>query len=72
MAKREDREPGRAGQRAVGTRWEGSAQELFVGLREWRELHPRASLAEIEAELDRRSGRGAGPAGARLRGPAGQ
>jgi hypothetical protein len=57
MAKREGREPGRAGQRAVGTRWEGSAQELFVGLREWRELHPRASLAEIEAELDRRLSR---------------
>ncbi len=57
MAKREEREPGRAGQRAVGTRWEGSAQELFVGLREWRELHPRASLAEIEAELDRRLSR---------------
>lgn len=57
MAKRADREPGRAGQRGVGTRWEGSAQELFVGLREWRELHPRASLAEIEAELDQRLSR---------------
>ena len=72
MAKRADGESGRTGKGPVGARWEGSTQELFVGLREWRELHPRASLAEIEAELDRRSGRGVGPAGARLRGPAGQ
>jgi hypothetical protein len=57
MAKREGRKPGRGEKRAVGPHWEGSAQEVFVGLREWRELHPRASLAEIEAELDRRLSR---------------
>jgi hypothetical protein len=27
---------------------------VFLGLREWRAAHPRATLAEIEAELDRR------------------
>lgn len=48
---------GRIRERTVGARWEGSAQEVFVGLREWRELHPRASLAEIETELDRRLSR---------------
>ncbi len=57
MAKRADGESGRTGKGPIGTRWEGSAQELFGGLREWRELHPRASLAEIEAELDRRLSR---------------
>lgn len=57
MAKRADGKPGRGEKRAVGVRWEGSAQELFLGLREWRDLHPRAPLAEIEAELDRRLGR---------------
>jgi hypothetical protein len=39
---------------AVGERWEGGAQAVFLGLRERRALHPRATLAEIEAELDRR------------------
>jgi YgiT-type zinc finger domain-containing protein len=47
----------RTGRDPVGAEWEGKAQELFVGLREWRELHPRASLAEIEAELDRQLSR---------------
>ncbi len=54
MGKRAVGKPGASEKRVVGARWDGSAQELFVGLREWRELHPRASLAEIEAELDRR------------------
>jgi hypothetical protein len=39
---------------AVGERWEGGAQAVFLGLREWRAAHPKATLAEIEAELDRR------------------
>jgi hypothetical protein len=39
---------------AVGERWEGGAQAVFLGLREWRAAHPRATLAEIEAALDRR------------------
>lgn len=53
MAKRGGREEkGR-----VGRQWEESGQELFLGLREWRALHPRATLREIEEELDRRLGR---------------
>src|SRR5579859_145093 len=42
-----------AGQR-VGPQWEAQAAEAFTDLRGWRELHPRASLREIEQELDRR------------------
>jgi hypothetical protein len=38
----------------VGQRWEAGAQEVFLGLREWRALHPTATLADLEAELDRR------------------
>ena len=30
---------------------------MFLGLREWRALHPQATLAEIEEELDRQLGR---------------
>jgi DNA-directed RNA polymerase subunit RPC12/RpoP len=37
----------------IGARWEGQAQGLFGGLREWRATHPTATFAEIEAELDR-------------------
>ena len=57
MPKREPGEKAPGGGRVAGERREGSAQELFVGLREWRALHPQASLAEIEAELDRRLSR---------------
>ena len=32
-------------------------QDVFLGLREWRALHPKATLAEIETELDRRMAR---------------
>ena len=39
---------------AVGAGWEGGAQAVFLGLREWRAAHPQATLAAIEAELDRR------------------
>lgn len=38
----------------LGPQWEGGAQAVFLGLREWRALHPKATLQEIEAELDRR------------------
>ena len=44
-------------EQVVGERWSGSMQELFVGLREWRAVHPKATLAEIELELDRRLAR---------------
>lgn len=38
----------------VGPGWEGGAQGVFLGLREWRAAHPTATLAAIEAEVDRR------------------
>jgi DNA-directed RNA polymerase subunit RPC12/RpoP len=44
-------------QRVLGERWDGSMQDVFLGLREWRALHPKATLAEIETELDRRMAR---------------
>lgn len=46
-----------APRRVLGARWEGSMQEFFLGLREWRAAHPTATLAEIERELDRRMAR---------------
>jgi DNA-directed RNA polymerase subunit RPC12/RpoP len=47
-----------SGQQAkqIGGQWEGNAQAVFLGLREWRALHPKATLAEIETELDQRLG----------------
>jgi DNA-directed RNA polymerase subunit RPC12/RpoP len=42
------------GEGEVGPQWAGSARAVFLGLREWRAAHPRATLTEIEAELDRR------------------
>lgn len=56
MAKRGERPAGRGEQRVIGAGWDRSGQELCVRLREWRELHPRATLAEIEVELDRELG----------------
>lgn len=38
----------------VGPQWEGGAQAVLLGLREWRAAHPTATLAAIEAELDGR------------------
>lgn len=38
----------------VGPQWERQAEEAFTDLRGWRELHPHATLREIEQELDRR------------------
>ena len=43
----------RSGQR-VGPQWEAQAEEAFTDLRGWRAMHPRATLREIEQELDRR------------------
>lgn len=50
---------GKRGQRRgvggrVGPGWEAQAAEAFLDLRGWREMHPRATLKEIEQELDRR------------------
>ena len=57
MTRRAGRAAGARGGGVVGERWEGSVQEVFLGLREWRAAHPTATLAEIEAELDRRLAR---------------
>lgn len=34
--------------------WEEIAAEVFIGFREWRVQHPRATLKEIETALDER------------------
>lgn len=34
--------------------WEALAAEAFLGIREWRLQHPRATFAEIEQALDAR------------------
>jgi hypothetical protein len=41
------------GEQVIGARWEGGIQEVFLGLRDWRALHPTATFGEIEAEVDR-------------------
>ena len=43
-----------ASERRLGPEWEAQAGEAFTDLRGWRGLHPRATLQEIEQELDRR------------------
>lgn len=35
-------------------RWRELAEDVIVGMKEWRLQHPRASLREIEAALDAR------------------
>jgi hypothetical protein len=37
--------------------WQALSQEVLVGMREWRSQHPRATLREIEVELDQRLAR---------------
>ncbi|HEX5502012.1 MAG TPA: hypothetical protein VFW96_05285 [Thermomicrobiales bacterium] len=44
----------RPARRELGAGWAESAQGVVAGLREWRALHPRATLAASETELDRR------------------
>ena len=51
MATRQRQRQRRGG--VIGARWEAQTQDLFGGLREWRATHPKASFAQIEAELDR-------------------
>jgi hypothetical protein len=38
-------------------RWQQLAEEVFVGIKEWRLQHPKASFAEIERALDERLAR---------------
>jgi hypothetical protein len=35
-------------------RWQALAEEVIVGMQEWRLQHPKATLTEIEAALDER------------------
>jgi hypothetical protein len=35
-------------------KWQADGFELMTGMAEWRMQHPKATLQEIEAELDRR------------------
>jgi len=36
----------------IGVDWQQVADEVFTGVAEWRVQHPRATLLEIEQELD--------------------
>lgn len=35
-------------------KWQGTSEEIISGVAEWREQNPRATLREIEAEVDKR------------------
>jgi YgiT-type zinc finger domain-containing protein len=35
-------------------KWRGESEEIISGMMEWREQHPKATMAEIEAEVDQR------------------
>ena len=43
--------------RASEARWAALGEEVLTGMRDWRAQHPRATLAEIETELDARLAR---------------
>jgi len=34
--------------------WQALSQEVMMGMKQWRSQHPKASLGEIEKELDQR------------------
>jgi uncharacterized protein with PIN domain len=38
----------------VQEKWRGMSEAMIVGMSEWREKHPRATLREIEEEIDKR------------------
>jgi len=38
----------------VQANWNGLSAEILQGIAEWREQHPKATLREIEAEIDQR------------------
>jgi hypothetical protein len=35
-------------------KWQGMSADMIVGMSDWREKHPRATLREIESEIDKR------------------
>lgn len=37
--------------------WSGVSAEVLVGIVDWREQHPKASMREIEVEIDRQLSR---------------
>jgi RNase P subunit RPR2 len=37
--------------------WHKLSEEVLVGMKEWREQHPKATFAEIETALEERLGR---------------
>ena len=41
-------------QKDLRTEWKGKSEEMVEGMAEWRVGHPKASLREIEGEVDRR------------------
>lgn len=43
-----------AGQSALDARWGALAAEAFLGIKEWRLQHPKATFAEIEVAVDER------------------
>lgn len=38
----------------LAKKWRGESEEIISGMTEWREQHPVATMAEIEAEVDQR------------------
>jgi predicted RNA-binding Zn-ribbon protein involved in translation (DUF1610 family) len=38
----------------MDARWRAETEAILTGFKEWRQAHPRATLAEIEAALDSR------------------
>ena len=45
------------GRGAFEREWAALSEEVLVGMADWRAQHPRATLGEIEAELDARLAR---------------
>jgi hypothetical protein len=44
-------------QKAFERKWAALSEEVFIGMADWRAQHPRATLTEIEVELDSRLAR---------------
>ena len=45
------------GSNEVEVRWQQLTEEVATGMKEWRRQHPKATLVEIEGELDQRLAR---------------
>jgi hypothetical protein len=48
------RRAGQVGQAALDAKWDALAAEAFLGIKEWRLQHPKATFAEIEVAVDER------------------